>query len=87
MMLLGDVMARFARGISISVPLKSIDKSFCNSLSTAINSSKGSIPLKVFITNDGMSLTMMPRGSKVEPKKFLKAIKQIGNITNVKVEG
>ena len=86
MMLLGDVMARFARGISFTVPLESIDKEFCGSLAKTIDSNKGSIPLKVFVTHNGMSLTMMPHGTKVRPKEFLKALSQLDCISNVKIE-
>ena len=85
-MLLGDVMARYARGITISVPLNVIDKDFCTSMAKTLKSSKGSIPLKVFVTHNDMSLTMMAREHKVEVRKFLDAIKGMDCIYNVKIE-
>ncbi len=85
-MLLGDVMSRYARGISISVPLTAIDKDFCTSMSNMLKSSKGSIPLKVFVTYNDMSLTMMARDHKVDAKKFLKSIGEMDSVYNVKIE-
>ena len=84
-MLLGDVMSRYARGLSIAVPLRFIDKEFCDFMSKTLNSCKGSIPLKVFVTHNDMSLTMMPRGHKVDIKAFLKAIGDMKCIYNVKI--
>ncbi len=86
MMLLGDAMSRYARGISISVPLMQIDKPFCDSIARILDNCKGSIPVKVFVTNNGLSLTMRPHATKVKPKEFLKAISQIDCISNVKIE-
>lgn len=79
-------MSRYARGISISVPLTAIDKDFCTSMSNTLKSSRGSIPLKVFVTHNDMSLTMMARDHKVDVKKFLKSIGEMESVYNVKIE-
>ena len=84
-MLLGDTMGRFARGLSIAVPLSCVNQQFCNKMSKILAGSKGSIPLKVFVTHNDMSLTMMPRGQKVDAKKFLKAIDGMDCVYNVKI--
>ena len=84
-MLLGDTMARFARGLNIAIPLSCVNKEFCSKMSKILADSKGSIPLKVFVTHNDMSLTMMPRGQKVDAKKFLKAISGMDCIYNVKI--
>ena len=85
--MLDEVLDRYAKGIVFSIRVEDIDENFCQAMETMVNKHKGntSIALVVEDVVNDLSLRMMSE-KKVNIKVMLQELKKIDKIRKIEIE-
>ena len=88
MMMLNNVLDRYAKRVCFTVGLEHITMDFCHNLESAAKKCKGGVPVeaKVVDSKNGLDLTMKTRDLRVDARKFLPILSAFPGVDNVHPE-
>ena len=85
--MLDEVMDRYAKGIVFSIRVEDVDEKFCQAMETLINKHKGNASITVLVEDvaNDLSLRMMAE-KKVDIRVMLEELKKMEKIRKLEIE-